>query len=218
MRLCTNNATPLSVTIDAEQVTIQNVGQFCYLGSIISTNGGTDEDVRSRIAKARVAFNKLQKIWSMRNISRITKIRIFNSCVKSVLLYGSETWKVSDKITKQLQVFVNSCLKKICRIFWPLVISNEHLWQLTKSKEISKEVLQRKWRWIGHTLRKPPNDIARMAFEYEPQGSRQRGRPKNTWKRSVLLESQKFGSWNTVKKIAKDRNQWKIFTSALCSG
>ena len=55
------------------------------------------------------------------------KLRIFRSNVKSVLLYGSETWKVAKTIISKLQVFVNRCLRRILNIHWPEVISNEEL-------------------------------------------------------------------------------------------
>ena len=217
MRIGTTNIQPLSVVIDSKQHTIDDVKHFCYLGSIVATDGGTELDIKTRITKARVDFDKLKKVWCSRNISRKLKLRLFNSCVKSVLLYSSETWKVTEQITSKLQAFTNSCLRRICRIFWPNVISNINLWQLTSSRPIDKEILERKWRWIGHTLRKPVNDVARMAFEYDPRGSRQRGRPRMTWRRSIEAESKKFGSWNQIKKLAQNRTQWKKFVAALCS-
>jgi len=36
-----------------------------------------------------------------------TKIKIFNACVKSVLLYICETWLVTSKIGRKIQTFVN---------------------------------------------------------------------------------------------------------------
>jgi hypothetical protein len=48
------------------------------------------EDVRNKISKANGAFNQLQKIWKSSDISLRTKLRIFNSNVKSVLLYQCE--------------------------------------------------------------------------------------------------------------------------------
>ena len=41
-------------------------------------------------------------------LSRRTKIRLFDTNVKSVLLYGSETWKVTETITRPLQT-INHC-------------------------------------------------------------------------------------------------------------
>ena len=76
--------------------------------------GGTDEDVMARIGKARSAFNTLASIWRSREITTTTtKLRIFNSNVKSVLLYGSETWRMTEKTVSKLQTFINRCLRRI---------------------------------------------------------------------------------------------------------
>ena len=68
---------------------LEEVTSFVYLGSVVSIDGGCDEDIKVRINKARVAFNMLRKVWSSRVISRRTKFRIFNTSVKAILLYGS---------------------------------------------------------------------------------------------------------------------------------
>ena len=76
-----------------ERVTLRNtpleiVESFTYLGSIIDGKGGAEADVRTRIGKARTAFANLSNVWKASKISISTKIRLFNSNVKSALLYG----------------------------------------------------------------------------------------------------------------------------------
>ena len=68
---------------------------FDYLGARITKHGGAEEDIKSRLRKARGAFNKLVKIWRSGQLSKNTKIRIFKSNVIAVLLYGCETWRVT---------------------------------------------------------------------------------------------------------------------------
>ena len=85
-----NAGTDEPVTIEGEE--LEEVAFFNYLGSVIVKSGGTDADVKTRIGKAQSAFNMLKKVWSSREISTSTKVRLFNSNVKSVLLYGAETW------------------------------------------------------------------------------------------------------------------------------
>ena len=65
---------------------LEEVESFTYLGSVVDTTGGTDADIKSRINKARVVFNMLRKIWSSTNIYINTKMRIFNSSAKQVML------------------------------------------------------------------------------------------------------------------------------------
>ena len=91
-------------------------------------------------------------------------IRIFNTNVKSILLYGSETWTVTKIYTKKLQTFVNKCLRKIMKIRWPETITNELLWNHTNQLPIDREIRKRKWGWLGHTLRKPSTNITRQAL------------------------------------------------------
>lgn len=65
------------------------------MGSVMDTTGGTEADVKSQIQKARGVFNMLRKIWSSKSISTNTKLRTFNTNVRQVLLYGSETWRTT---------------------------------------------------------------------------------------------------------------------------
>ncbi len=65
---------------------IERVDNFLYLGSKIDENGGTLLDVQQTINKARGAFSRLKNVWSSSNINLHLKIKLFNACVKSVLL------------------------------------------------------------------------------------------------------------------------------------
>jgi hypothetical protein len=105
-----------------ENSTMWKVSDFTYLGSNVSEDGGAVKDVNIRIQKARRAFYRLLKIWQLTHIHKSTKSKIFNSCVKSVLLYVCETWLVSMEIQRKLQSFINRCLRFICRIWRPTVM------------------------------------------------------------------------------------------------
>jgi hypothetical protein len=145
-----------------------------------------------------------------------TKIRIFNTNVKSVLLYGCETWKLTKTSIHKLQVLVNRCIRRILKIFWPVQISNQELWARAKQKPIELDIRQRKWGWLGHTLRRLPGDIAKAALEWNAQGTRSRGRPRR--RRTILEEIRLQGkTWNEVKALARNRVRWRNFVRALFS-
>jgi hypothetical protein len=65
---------------------IPEIGSFVYLGSVVSENGGTEEDVASRIKEANGVFVQLYPVWRNHNISKSVKTRTLNTNVKSVLL------------------------------------------------------------------------------------------------------------------------------------
>jgi hypothetical protein len=191
-------------TIILENKIVTKVADFTYLSNNVSEDGGTVKDVNIRIQKARGAFSRLRKIWQSTHTHKSTKTKIFNSCVKSVLFYGCETWLVSTENQRKLQSFINRCLRYICRIWWPRVISKENLWKETNQENVNNEIRWRKFKWIGHTLGKSDQEPCKAALMWNPQGSRKRGRPKNSWQRSTLTEAGKR-SWKELRSIARDR-------------
>ena len=74
---------------------------------------------------------------------------------------------------------------------------------------------KKKFRWVGHTLRKEDGDIPKAALLCNPQGNRKRGRPRNSWRRSVIKEA--GSSWNELRFLAADRQKWKGLIDNLCS-
>jgi hypothetical protein len=65
------------------------------------------------------------------------------------------------------------------------------------------EIRKQKCRWIGHTLRKEDEQPPR----WNPQGNRERGRPRNSWRRSTLRGAGK--SWIQLTYLATVREKWK---------
>ena len=111
---------------------LKQVTAFTYLGSLVSITGSTEEDVKARCRKAQSAFCMWRPVWRSKCVSLWTKLRIFNSNVEAVLLYGSETWRLTKRIIFKLQTFINRRLRYIMGIWWPRRILNEDLWQCTK--------------------------------------------------------------------------------------
>ncbi|VDP38096.1 unnamed protein product [Schistosoma margrebowiei] len=178
-----NTACNNPITLDGQDK--EDVKTFTYLGSIIDEHDGSEADVKMRISKARVAYSQLKNIWNSTQLSTNTKVRSFNTNVKTVLLYGVETWRTTKPIIQKIQVFGNSCLRKILRIRWPDIISNNLLWERANQIPTEEEIRKRCWKWIGHTFRKAPDYVTRQASTWNPQGQMRSGRPKNTLPREM---------------------------------
>jgi len=85
MMMCWNNTKGRKVQVDKKE--LETVSKFVYLGG-----GGSDEDNKSRLGKARAAFSNLGNIWKSSQLKLETKLKIFKSNVIASLLYGCETW------------------------------------------------------------------------------------------------------------------------------
>jgi len=118
--------------------------------------------------------------------------------------------------TSRLQTFLNRCLRRILNIHWPDVISNDELWRRTEEIEMPMHIKRRKWKWIGHTLKKGNEITDRETLDWNPQGKRRRRRPTHTWGRTVHNEAlQKGKSWNEIKRMAGNRTGWRYFVDNL---
>nr|KAG5694946.1 hypothetical protein BaRGS_031229 [Batillaria attramentaria] len=70
---------------------------------------------------------------------------------------------------QKIQTFLNTCLRRIFNIRWPEKIRSEELWERAGQEPVAKQILRRKWGWIGHTPLKPSNieiDMLNLAVEY----------------------------------------------------
>ena len=92
-----NDNADLSDIVLSNNLYIPVVSQFSYLGSIITTDGTDDLDVKTRIRKAGNAFGCLRKqIFSSCNINYITKGKVYCSLILPILLYAAECWCLTE--------------------------------------------------------------------------------------------------------------------------
>jgi hypothetical protein len=88
---------------------------------------------------------------------------------------------------------------------------SKDLWRATRQEDVNLEFKKRKFRWIGHTLRKEDGEVPKAAVLWNPQGSRKRG----SWRRSVTKEVGR--SWNKLQFLVADRQKWQELINNLCS-
>ena len=74
------------------------------------------------------------------------------------------SWRTTQTMQRKIQTFFNTCLRHIYKIQWQEKIRNEELWERAGQEPVAKQILRRKWGWIGHTLRKPASSTTRQAL------------------------------------------------------
>ena len=83
-----------------------------------------------------------------------------------------------------------------------------NLWEATGQAPARQQIMSRKWAWIGYTLRRSKDCIAQQALGWNPQGSRRRGRPGNSWRRDTDHTIQSRGlSWHQLEHLSRERLQ-----------
>ena len=167
---------------------IEAVEEFPYLGSVISTSGTIDADVEARIAKASRAFGALCKpVFLDKNLTLHTKRIVYNACVLSVLLYGSECWTPLRRHTRKLNTFHQQNIRRI------MGTSNLEQWtkRITMAEirrrwgncePVSGKVIKRRLQWLGHLARMKNTRLPKKSpFGWLCQPCPQSG-PKRRWR------------------------------------
>ena len=90
--------------------------KFVYLGGVVSADGFCDRDVDRRIGVAAGIVRNLHSIWKAKDISKSTKVLLYQSMVQSIVLYNSETWTIKEDQKRKLNTFEMAVLRKICGI------------------------------------------------------------------------------------------------------
>jgi hypothetical protein len=194
------------VVLTDQGVEFEHVDKFCYLGDMLGAGGGAGDAVRTRIRCAWAKFRELCPILTLRGASLKAKGRIYSACVRSVMIYGSETWpmKVEDK--QRLERTENMMVRWMCGASVRDRIRTEELRGRLAIEGIADIVRRGRLRWFGHVERKTEEDWVSTVRKLDVAGSRGPGRGKKTWSQVVTEDLELMG---LRREEALDRDAWR---------
>ena len=79
------------------------MNKFKYLGVTISEEGGSGEAVRARVSAAWGKWRNLSGVISDKKMPRKSKMKLYMTVIRPVLLYGAECWTVGKKAEQILK-------------------------------------------------------------------------------------------------------------------
>ena len=192
---------------------IKEVDRFKYLGTYLTKDGSLKLEFEERLRRAHQAMGMLKNIWNNNNFSVHTKIKIYKVMVRSILIYGHESWYSTVTTDNKLLAFENKALRRILGIKWWDRVSNSRIREITGVQPVDEFVRFSRWKWLGHVLRK--QGIVRTIPGCIAPGRRSRGRPRETWLRTMRREAGDE-CWEVIEELAQDRAWWREFIEALC--
>ena len=205
-----NTDAPPVITIDNYQ--LDAVQQFTYLGSTISDDLTLDIEINQRIGKAATTLSRLTKrVWENSKLTVNTKMAVYNACVVSTLLYGSETWTTYARQERRLNSFHLRSLRRILGISWQDKVCNTDVLTRAGLPSMYTQLRQRRLRWLGHVHRMEDGRIPKdLLYGELACGKRTTGRPhlryRDVCKRDMKALDINITSWET---LASDRTRWR---------
>src|SRR6218665_2363074 len=139
------------IVIEGER--IEEVKEFCYLGSMISNDAKCHGSPRRRIAMGKEAFLKRKELLRG-GLKRSLKKRMIKTLIWSVTLYCAETWTMRQVDIARLEAFEMWIWRRMERISWTEHISNKEVLTLVgEERSLISTIRARQRNWMGHLLR-----------------------------------------------------------------
>lgn len=110
---------------------------------------------------------------------------MYNACVRSVLLYASETWALNVEDTNRIKRTDHAMLRWICSVKLSDKLSMKELRSRLKLHSVEDVLSYNRLRWFGHLHRMPNELWPKMVLSFEVAGSVPRGRPRKQWKENI---------------------------------
>jgi len=128
---------------------VEVVESFTYLGSLIHVSGSSEPEIKRRINIVREAMFTLdQNIWRS-SITLETKLRLYNTCILPIFLYGAETWSVTVMLSKKIDALDNWCFRRILNVHWSEFDTNDEIRSRTGQPLLSDTVRSRRLSFFG---------------------------------------------------------------------
>ena len=151
--------------VDGQEIAV--VDDFKYLGSHI---GSTEKDVSTRIALAWVAFARLKPLLRASRPTIEFKMRLFNAACISILLYGCESWVLTEPLKKKLDTFARTCYRIILGVRQAEVhMKNDELYKKVSQRPIRDQIRERQLKFTGHCLRMDKEELPNIYILYKSE-------------------------------------------------
>jgi hypothetical protein len=169
-----------------DNIIIERVMSFKYLGSWLNESWNCDKEIRCRIEAARTSFQKFKNVLCNNQVNIKSRLRFLKCYVWSILLYCSETWTLKITTTRKLEAFEMWCYRRIMKISWTDKIRNEEvLRRLRKNLELLKTIKHRKTSYFGHIIRGEKYYLLQRVLEGRIEGRRSVGRMQMSWLQNI---------------------------------
>ena len=134
-----------------------------------------------------------------------TRGKVFNACVRSALLHGSETWAPTAPDLQRLHRNDRSMVRWICGVRDDDEVSSDSLCAILGVQEVTAALRTRRLRCYGHVAGSSSciNSITSMTIP----SARRRGRPKKTWSECVKTDM-KMCSLGSIDPL--NREAWGL--------
>jgi len=162
--------------------TLDQVGQFTYLGCSISYQ--FSNDVELKLATVLQLIGTIKRTI-FRKVRTETIFKLYNTLVSPTFLYGSENWTLTASQRRRTEAAEMKLLRPLAGYTFYDYKTNDSIRRELQTDCILDTIDEYRRNWLLHLQRMPQNRIPLKSYLYSPQGKRTVGRPKKRWREQL---------------------------------
>ena len=148
MTLDRKSGSRVGQNITMDNYNFEVVQSFKYLGSILNVTNDIEEEIKVRITQGNRCFFALKHLFRSSLVSRATKLRLYKTIIRPIVMYGSETWPLATKLEKLIETVVKNQLMKYINEN-DLLSLYQSAYRMNHSCETALNLVLAKWKEIG---------------------------------------------------------------------
>jgi hypothetical protein len=202
-----------TVDIEIEDTKIEQVNEFKYLGVTINNKGKQDTEINQRISAATKLYHSLGKTFiGKKEISRKTKMTVYQTIFRPVLTFGSESWVITKRQKNRIQTIEMKYHRRALGITKRDHKRNDDIREELGIEPITTTIEKNQLKWYGHLTRMADTRQVRRIWDARINTKRGRGRPPESWNGTVAKVMERRGlNWREARKLAQDKRSWSGF-------
>ena len=100
----------------------------------------------------------------------------FSTSCLSILLYGCESWVITQQLEQMLDSFATNCYRVMLSLKRSDRVSNSDIFKLVGMERLTSIIQRRQLQYVGHCVRKEKRDLINQYVLYYPRPSH--GKPR----------------------------------------
>ena len=183
---------------------MEQVNSFNYLGSMLTSDGRCEKEIRRRIGMAKTSFNQMSPVLIKdRKLSIPLKVRLLKCFIWSVLLYGCESWTLSAALTRNIEATEMWFYRRMLRVSYTAHETNISVLQrMGQERQLLRTIKERQTSFTGHIIRK--GELEDLILAGKVQGKKARGGQRLLFLNQVM-ENTGLTSLRTIWDAARNR-------------
>lgn len=187
---------------------LKQVHKFKYLGTLITSDGRCNTEIKARICQAKTAFQKMKSFLTNKKLPLELRKRIHQCYIEPVLMYACETWTINAQMERSLNATEMWFLRRMLKIPWTARKTNKEVLEKAKSKRaLLNNLRKRQATFFGHVMRR--EKLEHLVTTGKLQGTRSCGRQRkrmqdglSAWMRTdnmhMIASARERGLWRVM--------------------